>query len=320
MLFEGSEKKAEVHIDDAQLSLLDDFDDAFWATLVAHSRAKILSKIENDSCKAFLLSESSLFVWQDHFQILTCGETQTVNSVQFFIEHVGKDKIKHVCYQRKNEYFSHSQPSSFGDDIKRLQQLIPGKAYRFGELDSHHTFIFHQDNDYFVNKEDKTYEFLAYEISEQASQLLTTQGLSKSAIRKFLHLDALLPECTIDDYVFDPYGYSLNAIVQDKYLTIHITPQSGSSYVSFESNINLISHASRLIDILEPASVDVLSFNDGDFKAQLKHCIPQNYVNKSLVEHTLSNGNYICFVNIIRPATQFSAPAVIEITQTNNAL
>ncbi|MBA6364897.1 adenosylmethionine decarboxylase, partial [Colwellia sp. BRX8-8] len=86
MFFEGSEKKAEILIDGKQLSLLNDIDDEFWSALVNRSQAQILSSIENEYCKAFLLSESSLFVWSDRILILTCGETQLVKAVEFFIQ------------------------------------------------------------------------------------------------------------------------------------------------------------------------------------------------------------------------------------------
>ncbi len=320
LFFEGSEKKATVHIDPNQISLLNDFDDSFWASLVECCHAKILSKIENLQCKAYLLSESSLFVWDDHFLILTCGETQTINSITFFINSVGKHKIAHVAYQRKNEYFSHAQPTNFGDDTRTLSKFLSGKAYRFGELDSHHNFIFHQDNDFKSNKKDKSYEFLAYGIGELASNTLTKKGLCKNSIRDFLRIENLLPNFTINDFVFNPYGYSLNAIFEDKYLTIHVTPQSDSSYVSVDSNLNLIELAPKLIEILSPASFDLLSFNDASFNVQLQRFIPTSYFSKALVEKTLVNNCYVCFANFVRPVKVFSSPKELNLASENNAL
>ncbi len=320
MFFEGSEKKAEILIDSAQLSLLSTFDDNFWQQLVNCCNAQILSSISNDQCKAFLLSESSLFVWHDRLLILTCGVTHLVNSVEFFLKHVAPEQIKHVTYQRKNEYFSHEQPSCFGDDSQLLTKYIDGKAYRFGEMDAHHTFIFHQDNGFSAAKEDKTYELLAYQICEQASQTLTSPGLSADTIRQFLNIEQLLPDFIIDDFVFEPYGYSLNAIKQDEYLTIHVTPQEGSSYVSFESNLNLIELAPTILAILQPASFDLLGFNEFDFVEKVQQIIPDTYVSKSLVKETLSNGYFVCFANFIKPQLGYSKPAILDITGDNHAL
>lgn len=320
MFFEGSEKKAEVIINSSNFSLLTDINDTFWQKLVTCCNAKILSTISNDKCKAFLLSESSLFVWSDRFLILTCGITTLVNSIEYFLKHIDNQHIVQVIYQRKNEYFSHAQLSCFSDDTKLLSQLIDGKAYRFGEMDSHHNYIFHQNNTYQAALEDKTYELLAYQISDQASNLLTTQGLSAQRIRDFFHIDTLLPDFLIDDFVFEPYGYSLNAIKDDKYLTLHVTPQALSSYISFESNLNLIELAPQILSILQPASFDLLSFNELEFVEKVQTAISTEYVSKALVKDTLSNGYFVCFANFIKPQINYTKPAQLALTGESHAL
>ncbi|WDE07500.1 adenosylmethionine decarboxylase [Thalassomonas viridans] len=320
MFFEGSEKKAEVFVDPKQLSLLTDISDDFWAALVHCCNARILSSMHNRECKAFLLSESSLFVWADRFVILTCGETQLVKSLEYFIREIGTDKLVHLTYQRKNEYFSHAQPSCFGDDIKLLSHYVDGKALRFGEMDSHHNYVFHQDNAFKASPAHKTYELLAYQISPLASQKLTTPGLTAAQIREFLQLDRLLPGFTLDDFVFQPYGYSVNAIYKHNYLTIHITPQANSSYVSVESNLNLIERAPLILEILQPASFDLLSFNEFDFAQQTAQFIPDIYISKSLVKETLSNNYQVYFANYILPQNSFSRATQIDVAGDNHAL
>ncbi|MEW6992053.1 adenosylmethionine decarboxylase [Colwelliaceae bacterium 6441] len=320
MFFEGSEKKTEILIDADQLSLLNDINDEFWAALVNCSQAKILSSISNEHCKAFLLSESSLFVWHDRILMLTCGETQLVNAVEYFIQEIGSAVIKHLTYQRKNEYFANAQPSCFGDDIKLISQYLPGKAYRFGEMDNHHNYVFHLDNDFVADADDITYELLAYQISEQASLHLTQENLTNQEIRDFLRLDRLLPNFIIDDFVFSPYGYSLNAIYQQHYLTIHVTPQMDSSYISFESNIDLLELAPTLIDILAPKSFDLMSFNEQAFEAKVAQYIPPQYVSKSKVSKQLDNGYLVHFSNYVLPQTTFIEPIELDISGENHAL
>ncbi|XQW83661.1 adenosylmethionine decarboxylase [Thalassotalea piscium] len=320
MFFEGAEKKAEIQTDISQISLLKDIPDDFWQTLVTCCNARILSSISNTHSKAFLLSESSLFVWEDRLLILTCGETQLVNSIEYFIQNIGKEKIKQLTYQRKNEYYSHAQPSCFGDDMKQLSKYIKGSAYRFGELDGHHNYLFHFDKNFKAIPEDKTYEFLAYQISKTASDFLTTRNLTAKNIRHFLSLDELLTGFIIDDYVFEPYGYSLNAIKEDKYLTIHITPQADSSYISFESNIDLIVIAPLFIESLKPLSFDILSFNEHNFAKKTASFKQANYVSKSLVEETLPNGYHVNFANFILPQLAFTQPTQLDIQGENHAL
>ncbi len=320
LFFEGSEKKAEIVVNTTKISLLDHIEDEFWVALVQCCNAQILSSVKNEHCKAFLLSESSLFVWHDRFVILTCGNTRLVHSVEFFIQQIGMDKIQQVTYQRKNEYFAHAQPSSFGDDIKLLGQYVAGKAYRFGELDSHHNYIFHQDNNFRVNNLDKIYEFLAYQISAEASEKLTTAGLKSAEIRQFLQLDQLIGDFLLDDFVFDPFGYSVNAIKGKYYLTIHVTPQANSSYVSVESNMNLSELSERFLAVLAPKSFDLLSFNDFDFVNLMAGFIPTSYVSKSRVSERLSNNNLVCFANYILPQQDFVKAKAFDIAGENHAL
>ena len=320
MFFEGSEKKVEILVHPEKISLLNDLDDSFWVELVYCCHAKILSSIANEQCKAFLLSESSLFVWDDYFLILTCGETNLVNSVEYFIDKLGVDTIRHFTYQRKNEYFAHAQPSCFGDDIKQLTKHIPGKAMRFGAMDSHHNFVFHQDNDFQAAIEDKTYEIFAYQISQDASKHLTRPGLQAQDIRQFLRLEQLIPNFQLDDFVFEPYGYSVNAILGKNYLTIHVTPQADSSYVSFESNINLIKLIPIILAVLHPASFDLLSYNETEFASLTATNIPDDYVSQSLVQQKLANGFLVNFANYILPQQHFAQAIELDITGENHEL
>jgi len=46
------------------------------------------------------------------------------------------------------------------------------------------------------------------------------------------------PKAMLDAYLFQPCGYSANLVTQqDRYATIHVTPEAGFSYASFEANI-----------------------------------------------------------------------------------
>ena len=313
MYFEGSEKKLTLTINHHNISLLNDFDDSFWQQLVEQCQAKILSKITNQQCTAYLLSESSLFIWDDHFVLITCGRTNLVSAINFFIKAVKPSDINQLIFQRKNEYFSYAQPSNFFEDIKQLQQNFNGCAARFGALDSHHNYLYHLTKTSNENLVNSSYEFLAYQISPEASEFLCQPNLTVMQVREFLQLNTILQGFQVDDFLFSPFGYSLNAINGEKYLTIHITPQQNSSYVSVESNLNLLSITPHFLSLLQPASFDLIAFNQAEFSELNNHYIPKNYLIKEQVESRLCSNELVNFANYIQPMATKIAPYTIDI-------
>jgi S-adenosylmethionine decarboxylase proenzyme len=54
----------------------------------------------------------------------------------------------------------------------------------------------------------------------------------------------LKPGAILDDYVFEPCGYSMNGIDRTGFITIHVTPELGFSYASVE----ISGHRDDLVD------------------------------------------------------------------------
>ena len=264
MFFEGAEKKLEIIVNES-LRPLTKKSDAFWKDLVDKCEATILSQIENSELKAFLLSESSLFVWDDRILMLTCGQTKLIQSAKYFVSELGAENVECLFFQRKNEYRAQLQPSDFLQDAQNLMQDFDGETLRLGKLHSHHTQMFHTTKPYSPEATDTTCELLMYDMAPQVIEFLTREDLDAKQIRDFFQLGKLFPDFTLDDFVFKPYGYSLNGIRGEDYLTIHVTPQEKSPYVSFETNIKLCSETrdflNHFLEILMPFSFDVLTFN-----------------------------------------------------------
>ena len=264
LFFEGSEKKIEITVtDDAgSLRLLGE---DFWSRIVASANAEIISKISNEECDAYLLSESSLFVWADRFLMLTCGISTLADAVLLFIEHLGRDKIRLASYQRKNEYLSHLQGSSFADDLKRIRAVLPGEAFRVGHLDSHHHYLYTSKSDYLPDQGESTSELLMYHIQGSVADYLRSEKQSASEIRQLLQLERLFGDFEFNDFLFEPFGYSINGICGDRYMTIHITPQEKSSYVSLETNLAITAQEESLFSLLlatfNPGCWDIIGFN-----------------------------------------------------------
>lgn len=313
MFFEGSEKKGEIIILSGQISLLNDFDDSFWEQVVSKCEAKILSSIRNNELKAYLLSESSLFVWDDRILILTCGDTFLVKSIMFILSNIETTLVQQVIYQRKNEYCSHLQASHVKDDAKLLQTYHQGKLLRFGALDAHHNYLFHFDNNYKGAPEDKTFEILVYDIEKNISAQLTQEGLNKDAIRNILMIDKILPNFTVDDFVFEPFGYSLNAIRGSDYFTLHLTPQEHNSYVSFESNLNLIEFIPIILEAFKPGSFDVITYNEFEFKRHIEQLVPSSYNATDLYEQELSCSYLVNFASFNQSKSEYAQSIEINL-------
>ncbi|GLP97183.1 adenosylmethionine decarboxylase [Paraferrimonas sedimenticola] len=264
MFFEGSEKKVQIRVT-PQAGSLRELGIEFWRALVAQSQASILSQVQSAELDAFILSESSLFVWDDRFVMITCGNISLVDSIGFFLQRFDRELLAEVSFQRKNEYQSHLQKTTFEQDQQQLSQWLPGRAHQLGHLDGHHNFIWYWHAGHQPKALDINTELLMYHISGEAADYLRSQGQSIAGVRRALALEDLFAGFIIDDFLFEPYGYSVNGVKGCQYFTIHITPQEDSSYVSFETNIDLALNHPTLLDqlcqILNPSSFDLITFN-----------------------------------------------------------
>ncbi|WP_299806899.1 adenosylmethionine decarboxylase [uncultured Shewanella sp.] len=261
MFFEGSEKKIELHMSRSAVSLRSLPND-FWQQALAEAGAEILSVLSNQHCDAYVLSESSLFVWEHKLLLITCGNTRLVDAATYLVEQLGTKCISSLNYQRKSEFLSHLQASRFEDDIEQLKAHIPGIAYRVGHLDNHHHYLFcsQPSQDSYSGA-----SLLMYHIKGEVAEYLRSDEQSSEQIRSLLQLERLLPQFKLDDYLFKPCGYSVNGLFEDRFITIHITPQERSSYVSIETNLHFSQYPfnifSELLKILNPRSWDIIGMN-----------------------------------------------------------
>ncbi len=263
MFFEGSEKKFELSVVAGSPSLRA-IPRNIYDECVEKSEAKILSVVSSDLCDAYLLSESSLFIWDDRITMITCGNTRLCHAALFIIDYLGEQNVESFFYERKNEYFPRKQSSDFFDDVKCLNKKIPGSAYRLGVPNQHHLYLFHGDKKYEPPKSDRTIELLMYGLSGAAYDVFSKENNSSKNIKEFLGLDKVFPDFKYDDFVFSPVGYSCNAVKGSDYYTIHVTPQEEGPYVSFETNMKGVSAqlvVESVTNIFKPSCFDVIQFD-----------------------------------------------------------
>lgn len=309
MFFEGSEKKVEVIVNSDESLRARGYD--FWCALVERAQAKILSKISSHECDAYLLSESSLFVWNDRFVLITCGQTTLVESILFFLKSMDVEKIAFLIYERKNEYFPHLQHSDFYEDVERLKPYLKGRAFRFGRADEHHLFLFEMNKPYLPSDNDCTLELLMHDIQGSAQELFLSAPEHSGEVRRTLGLETLFSDFQLDDYLFRPYGYSVNGLRGGDYYTIHVTPQETGSYASFESNLDITADIQpaihRMLNVFKPRAFDCVVFNPNRF-FDLE--VP-SYRDRKVVKQGLSSGYFVSYLHFSNP--QAHAQAAFEI-------
>ena len=306
MVFEGPEKKVEILVDSSKIGSLRELPREFWKELVQSCGGSIISEMSKEKCLAFLLSESSLFVWDNAFLMLTCGRTRLVESILYFLKKFGPGEINSLIFQRKNEYYAHLQESSFEDDVKKLKKIIHGTALRFGHVGEHHNYIFHAGKDFYPAKEDVTTELLMHHIQGTVAQVLRQENQTLDVVRKLVGPEEFLEGFDFDDYLFDPLGYSLNAVKDDRYMSLHITPQEENSYVSFETNLfiqgkykNLLT---RLIHIFNPLSFDLIDFNTKNTMVE------EGFVKVNCVQENLRCSYFVNFSHFMSTNTGIGKP------------
>lgn len=276
MIFEGAEKKAEVVVSQDYIQKygsLKTWPRQRWEKLVAASNAQIMSEIHNDQLSAYLLSESSLFVWDNRIVLITCGQTTLANAVECFFEFCQPEDIECLIFERKNEYFPENQFSDFHSDVVRLNTHLKGKGYLFGEEKDRHLYLYHTNKDFQPPDNDVTIEVLMYGLQGESKDVFSCEKQSLENLRRLTGIHEILPGFNVDDFLFEPCGYSINAIKDSEYYTIHVTPEDQCPYVSFETNAKVNDSYAELVEKV------IKIFNPEKFEVVVFRSIPQEFIN-----------------------------------------
>ena len=310
--FEGSEKKLEVVVT-PDFPPLRSLGDEAWRGVVEAAGAKVLSVMRSEHCDAYLLSESSLFVFDDWFVLITCGQTTLVDAVQQLLQLIPTESIAFLVYERKNEHFPEHQPTTFQQDARRLQTMLPGRALCFGDEHGRYVQMFHTTRPYTPEKNDPTLEVLMHVIDQDvAAQFAPQQVSGDASVAASLGIDAILPGFTTFEHVFNPAGYSLNAVKGEEYYTFHVTPEESGSYVSFETNYDFRGHLGGLVgsvvELFRPRAFDVVTFlPDAEPELTVAGCQLGEHV-----VHTLG-GYRVSYFQYLVPSSGPRSPRQIEL-------
>lgn len=259
--FEGPEKKLEIILSRSPAGLRSNADGK-WRAVVKVCGAEIISTRNTLEMDAYLLSESSLFVWNNRILMITCGRTTLIRSVPLIIELARPENITFCFYERKNLMYPELQSTDFRSDADKLSKFFTGKSYRLGPADDDHVHIFYACRPEHSIKDDVTLEILMHDLHPDVSAaFIPGAGETVTALERRTGIDEIYPEMESDSYLFQPYGYSLNKIADGCYATIHVTPEKSGSYASFETNLPESDYRgiiSRVLEIFRPGRFSLL--------------------------------------------------------------
>jgi len=251
--------------------------------LCTKAKCSILNKISSNYIDAYVLSESSLFIYKHKYIMKTCGTTtllRCLGSLLHFADQLGLE-LTWVGYSRKNLFFPNAQlwpHSSFGEEIKyldsheKLQDRLRGAGYILGPVTGDHWFVYVADHSELPTS-------LSVPISNEVTINLMMFGMAPE-VSKIFHKDVcdtsremtvrsgianICPGATIDDFAFSPCGYSMNAILHDTYSTIHVTPEPACSYASYETNAYLKNYmplVRNVLNVFKPSRFVLTMFGD----------------------------------------------------------
>lgn len=316
-LFEGPEKKLEVILHRPAPGLRDNRDGR-WDRVVTASRAHILSRVASAGLDAYLLSESSLFVWDDRVLMITCGQTTLIEALPEIVGLVGRDNVAMVFYERKNLMFPDRQPAvaDFEAEVSRIERVFPGKSYRLGPANHDHVHVFFSSHARLRPEQDLTLQVLMSALPPELMDVFDPRRAGDAVhSTELAGLDRLLPSMRTDAYLFQPYGYSLNGIRDAEYFTVHVTPQPESSYASFETNTLSADYGGLLGDLLalfRPGRFSLVLTSSMDQRcAPLHKAVCRPYEGYAVTEKSLYEfdcGYGLTFLNLVRDAAAGTSP------------
>jgi len=257
--FEGPEKRLEIdfkHNADSLIGLRAVTEER-WQQMLNYAKCTIISYSQNEYFDAYVLSESSLFVYPFKVMIKTCGTTSLLHCIPKMLEIATSCglSVEFVMFSRKNYLFPQNQCGThqlWNGEVNYLNNIFDGTAYTFGPSTGDHCFLYladYSDTTRVVMPE-RTLEIMMHKLdSEVASQFYRKDDTSDKD--KFPGVADLVPDSQTDEFNFTPCGYSMNGLKKESYYTIHITPEQHCSYASFETNLSLHSYTELIKNVLE---------------------------------------------------------------------
>jgi S-adenosylmethionine decarboxylase len=262
--FEGPEKRLEIYFqrnNNDSLGLRAKTKSE-WQMLLDTASCTIISATSNKFLDSYVLSESSLFVYPYKVVLKTCGTTTLLFCLAMLSEYAKSCNtwIKYLIFSRKNYNFPDKQiypHKNFESEVQYLNQIFPkGSPHALGPdtTNGDYQLVYFTKNHSVGNQiQESDLEFRSEAIEYQPTVEILMSALDADAMSNFYRnekfidsktttikvgLADIFPHMQTDEFMFDPCGYSVNAIsdANGSYFTVHVTPEPHCSYASFETN------------------------------------------------------------------------------------
>ncbi|CAO2825466.1 unnamed protein product [Amaranthus hypochondriacus] len=245
--FEGYEKRLEISFSNGVGDGLRCLTRNQLEKILKPAECCIVDSLSNEFLDSYVLSESSLFIYSHKIIIKTCGTTKLLFTIPIILElaEIRSLTVKSVRYTRGSFIFPSVQPfphRGFAEEVEILDSYFGklgsgSEAFVMGNLhNSQKWHVYSASMDPQNSRQNFTVEMCMTSLNKnRASVFYKTNNHSARDMTESSGIRKILPESTICDFDFDPCGYSMNSIQNDAISTIHVTPEDGFSYASFEA-------------------------------------------------------------------------------------
>ncbi|XP_074309525.1 S-adenosylmethionine decarboxylase proenzyme 1-like [Silene latifolia] len=294
--FEGFEKRLEISFFEPGIFVdpegkgLRALSKAQLDEILGPAECTIVDSLANESVDSYVLSESSLFVYSYKIIIKTCGTTKLLHSIPPILRLAASLSldVKAVRYTRGSFIFPGAQSyphRSFSEEVAVLDKY-------FGKLGSgSQAFVMGSPSKpqkwhVYSATAEASYDDPVFTLEmcmtgldkEKASVFFKSQSASAAEMTETSGIRKILPDSSICDFDFEPCGYSMNAIEGPAVSTIHITPEDGFSYASFEAVgydlkvVDLNQLVERVLACFQPKEFSIAVSVDTADKVLEKYC------------------------------------------------
>ncbi|KAF8033722.1 hypothetical protein BT93_C0088 [Corymbia citriodora subsp. variegata] len=300
-------------------------------SILEPARCTIVSQLSSAELDSYVLSESSLFVYPLKIILKTCGTTRLLSSIKPILQlaeplSLSVDSVK---YSRGSFIFPHVQPApyrNFADEVEVLNGFFGGlhaEAYVIGDprVPNRNWHIYSAAKA--AGTDPRRHSASLLSAAEDGAGAITLEmcmtGLDKSKASVFFKksgdpdhsakqmtklsgISDIIPGHTICDFDFDPCGYSTNGIEDAAFSTVHVTPEDGFSYASYEAmgidpeSVKFDALVKRVLRCFGPTEFSVAVTCSGGRAHLWATATVEGYARQRAVEQALPGGACLVYL------------------------